>query len=261
MWVQRHGRCLPTTGTCPEERSQCANRSPATTPLPTPLPTALSTQPSAALRTYAALAAVLGWTALGTQLWLTMGIVLGQGRGLAMGLVIYLGFFTVLTNMLAALVLSAGAMGPALTGYRWLSSALTRTTTAGAISIVGLVYFAILRHSWHPEGLQLWTDAALHYLMPTLVVVFWALVVPAGAISWRRVPWLAMYPLAYLVYVFLRGSITSLYPYDFIDVNKLGMGQAMLNSAAVMLAYSLVIALLMGLKAWRARSGQAGRPV
>ena len=119
------------------------------------MPTALSTQPSAALRTYAALAAVLGWTALGTQLWLTMGIVLGQGRGLAMGLVIYLGFFTVLTNMLAALVLSAGAMGPALTGYRWLSSALTRTTTAGAITItiVGLVYFAILRHSWHPEGM------------------------------------------------------------------------------------------------------------
>ena len=52
------------------------------------LPTALSTQPSAALRTYAALAAVLGWTVIGTQLWLTIDIVLGQGRRLVMGLVI-----------------------------------------------------------------------------------------------------------------------------------------------------------------------------
>ena len=112
-----------------------------------------------------------------------------------MGLVIYLGFFTVLTSMLAALVWSAGSVGPALMGYRWLSSALTRITTAGAITIVGLVYFTILRHSRHPEGLQLCTDAVLHYLMPTLVLVFWALVVPAGAISWRRVPWLAVYPL------------------------------------------------------------------
>ena len=225
----------------------------------TPFPAAFSPLPSAALRIYAALAAVLGWTALGTQLWLTMSLVASQGRGVAMGLVIYLGFFTVLTNLLATLVLSAGAMGLNLTGFRWLSSALTRTTTAGAITIVGLVYFTILRHTWHPEGLQLWTDAALHYVMPTLMVVFWALIVPAGAISWRRVPWLALYPLAYLVYVFWRGSITSLYPYDFIDVNKLGIGQALLNSVAVMLAYSLVIGLLMGLKACWAWSGQPAR--
>ena len=215
-------------------------------------PTVLSAHAGIALRRFAALAAVLGWAALGTQLWLTMGIVLGQGRGMVMGLVVYFGFFTVLTNILAALVLSACAVGPGFVGYRRLSNAVTRTTTAGAIVIVGLVYFLILRHLWHPSGAQFWADAVLHYLMPMLTVMFWALVVPSGAISWRHAPWLAVYPLAYLVYVFVRGSITSLYPYDFIDLNTLGLGQALVNSAGVMFAYALVIGLLLALKAGHA---------
>ena len=224
-------------------------------PSPAASPTGLIAQPGSALRTYAALAAVLGWAALSTQLWITLGIVVGQGRGFAMGLVIYTGFFTVLTNILAALVLSACAVGPGFAGYRWLSSALTRTTAAGAITIVGLVYFFILRHVWHPEGAQFWADAALHYLMPALTVLFWALAVPARAITWRRSLWLAVYPLVYLVYVFVRGSITSLYPYDFIDVTTLGFGAALVNSAGLMAAYAVVTGLLLGAKAAYARIG------
>lgn len=41
---------------------------------------------------FAAAAAVLAWAALAVQLWLTVGIVVGQGRGVAMGLVVYFGF-------------------------------------------------------------------------------------------------------------------------------------------------------------------------
>lgn len=44
----------------------------------------------------------MAWAALAGQLWLTVGIVVGQGRGVAMGLVVYFEFFTVLTNLLAA---------------------------------------------------------------------------------------------------------------------------------------------------------------
>ena len=67
---------------------------------------------------YAAGVALLAWAALAVQLWLTMGIVLAQGRGFTMGLVVYFGFFTVLTNLLAALVMTGHAAGPGFSAYK-----------------------------------------------------------------------------------------------------------------------------------------------
>ena len=178
------------------------------------------------LSMFAAGIASIAWAALILQLWLTLGIVIGQGRGVGMGLVVYFGFFTVLTNLLAALVVSAHVAGPGFPGHRRLSSPVTLTTAAAAITIVSLVYFLILRHVWKPQGLQFVVDAALHYAVPLLMVVFWARAVRPDTLKWRDAPGLFAYPLAYLVYVFLRGEVFGLYPYGFVDVLKLGYGTA-----------------------------------
>ena len=57
-----------------------------------------------------------------------------------------------------------------------------------------------------------------------------------------------MYPLVYLVYVFVRGEMVQLYPYPFIDVLAIGYRADLLNAAAMMLAYALVVGLFCGLK-------------
>lgn len=205
-------------------------------------------QSSSSRRTYAACVALVAWAALAVQLWLTMAIVLGQGRGFMMGLVVYFGFFTVLTNLLAALVMTGHAAGPGFFAYRRAASPVVMTATAASITIVGAVYFLILRHLWKPEGAQFWADVALHYGVPTLVVVFWAWTVPARALGWKDAPWLLAYPLVYLVYVFVRGEILHLYPYAFIDVLAIGLRAALLNAAGIMLAYALVVGAFCGLK-------------
>lgn len=205
----------------------------------------------ATLRLFSGVAAVVAWTALLIQLWLTLGIVVEQGRGIAMGLVIYFGFFTVLTNLLAALVLSAYAAGAQFPGYRLLTSPVTQTCTATAITIVGLVYFFILRLLWKPQGAQFVADVALHYIVPALMVLFWAQAVPRRSLAWRDAPRLFVYPLVYLVYVFARGEVFKVYPYDFIDVIKLGYGAALLNAVGLMVAFALVAGLFCGLKALR----------
>ena len=196
----------------------------------------------------------VAWGALALQLWLTLGIVIGQGRGVGMGLVVYFGFFTVLTNLLSALVVSAHVAGPGFPAYRRLTSPVTLTTAAAAITIVSLVYFLILRHVWKPQGLQLAVDAALHYAIPLLMVVFWGLAMRPGTLAWRDVPWLFAYPLAYLAYVFVRGEVFGLYPYEFIDVLKLGYSVALRNAAGMLLAYAVVAGLLCLLKAGWPRS-------
>lgn len=201
-------------------------------------------------RAIAACIALLAWSALAVQLLLTVGIVLAQGRGFFMSLVVFFGFFTVLTNLLAALVMTAYAAGPGLSfsTFRRFATPVVMTTTAASISIVGAVYFLILRHLWKPEGAQFWADVALHYAVPTLVVMFWALAVPARSLEWKDGPWLFAYPLLYLVYVFVRGEIVHLYPYPFIDVLAIGYRAALLNTAGITLAYALVVGLFCGLK-------------
>ena len=206
------------------------------------------------LAMFAAGIASIAWAALILQLWLTLNVVIGQGRGVGTGLVVYFGFFTVLTNLLAALVVSAHVAGPGFPGHRRLSSPVTLTTAAAAITIVSLVYFLILRHVWKPQGLQFVVDAALHYAVPLLMVVFWALAVRPDTLKWRDAPWLFAYPLAYLVYVFLRGEMFGLYPYEFVDVLKLGYSTALRNAGGMLLAYAAIVGMLCGLKArwfWR----------
>ena len=205
------------------------------------------------LRNFATVAALVGWAALGLQLWLTVTLVLGQGRGWGMALVIYFGFFTILSNLLATLVLSAWRIGPGFPGHGWLTRPVTLTTAASAITIVGLVYFFILRHTWQPEGAQFVADAMLHYVMPVFMVLFWAWAVPPRAVPWASAPWLLLYPLVYLVYVFARGELVSLYPYPFIDVLTIGYPAAMRNSAGLIVAYALVAGLYAGLKSLPAR--------
>ena len=78
----------------------------------------LCAEPTRALRLLATAAALTGWVALLLQLWLTVGIVIAQGRGWPMGLVVYFGFFTILTNLLATLGLSAWRIGPGFPGDR-----------------------------------------------------------------------------------------------------------------------------------------------
>ncbi|MBC7648620.1 MAG: Pr6Pr family membrane protein [Vitreoscilla sp.] len=96
--------------------------------------------------------------------------------------------------------------------------------------------FLILRHTWKPEGAQFWVDAELHYAVPTLVVVFWAWTMPARSVLWKNAPWLFVYPLVYLAYVFARGELVRPYPYPFIDVLAIGYPAAVLNVAGMMVA-------------------------
>ena len=216
--------------------------------------TSMSQPPSDAnLHNFAIAAASVGWAALGLQLWLTVTLVLSQGLGWGMALVIYFGFFTILSYLLATLVLSAWRVGSGFVGYGWLTRPVTVTTAASAMTIVGLVYFFILRHSWQPEGAQFVADAMLHYVMPVLMVVFWVWAVPARAMPWASTPWLLLYPLVYLVYVFARGELVSLYPYPFIDVLTIGYAAAMRNSVGLMAAYALVAGLYAELKSLPAR--------
>ncbi len=86
--------------------------------------------------------ALMGWFALGLQWHLTHALVIADGRGMTAALSVFFGYFTILTNLLATVCLTALIFVPAI------SDKMARVVSAEAfyIAVVGIVYSLLLRH-------------------------------------------------------------------------------------------------------------------
>ena len=190
--------------------------------------------PSKAKRIGAAAFAVLGWGALWLQLMLLIGNTAGN-LTLGEAVIRYFSYFTIQTNILAAVVLSAFTLkrGP----EDWLVHPFVRSAVAVYIAVVGLVYVTVLRQLWQPEGWQLLADVVLHYVMPLAYLVFWCASVRKEGLRWYDPLLWLIYPAAYLVAILIRGKLSGFYPYPFIDVGALGYAAAALNACGVLLLF------------------------
>ena len=215
---------------------------------------------SPGLRAFTLAAALVAWGAVLLQLVLSLQLAVANGKGVVGGLLIYFGFFTVLTNILVALALSAPFARPASALGRFFARPGVATTVAAAITVVGVAYFFLLRNVWDPQGWQLVADVALHYVTPVLFLVYWWLAVPKGTIDWAGIPKWMLYPVGYLVYALIRGALTGLYPYAFIDVSVLGYGAAIANAMGVLLGFVGVAAALVAVARLKTRASPVTGP-
>jgi len=184
---------------------------------------------------------VVAWLAVALQIFLTTKAVLNQGLSTTHGIVKTLSYFTVLTNLMVAIVTTALlARG---TQNTFLTRPSTTSATAVYIAVVGMIYSLLLRAFWEPTGLQLVVDVALHDAVPILYILFWFSYVTKGTLKWIGPVWWLIYPLAYVGWTVLRGLHTGDYPYPFADVNALGYPTVFVN-AAMILAGFLVLGLI-----------------
>lgn len=76
-------------------------------------------------------------------------------------------------------------------------------------------------------------------------------------LRWSDVPIWILYPVGYCIYIFVRGELTGLYPYYFIDVSVLGYFPAILNAVAIGFGFVLVATLLIAIIKLKNKSEQA----
>ena len=191
--------------------------------------------------------ALLGWVTLGIQLYQNCqaaGSLLG-------GLDIFFSYLTVLSNILAALVLSYAATSGDSAARRFFLRPSVQGGAVASVVLVALVYNLLLRDPWSSEEFQWVPDELMHDVMPVLFLLYWWFCVSKGHLQWRDVlPWL-IYLLAYCAYLLLRGYLIGAYPYDFIDVGKLGYPQMFINAGRVVLGFTLVSLLVVAVDRWR----------
>lgn len=161
-------------------------------------------------------------------------------------------YFTILSNIVVAVALTALVVRPTLFTRRDLVGTLWRTLRLDSvlmIVITGLVYNLLL-----VEGGKTGWDAAsntlLHWVTPLLTLIVWIIAGPRGLISGRIVALSLVLPVLWAGFALLRGRSVGASPYPFLDLST--------NSLASVLGFIgaiVVLAILLALTLWAVDAG------
>ena len=195
--------------------------------------------------------AILGWSGLAIQLELVLFARWMSGANVVGGLVSYFSFFTILTNTLAACVLTCAAGTRTSKGRTFFLQPWVSSGIAVSIIVVGAAYSLLLRQLWQPEGLQWLANEILHDVMPVLFALYCWFCVPKGGLRVSHIGVWMLYPVLYFAYILLRGHLLGVYPYPFIDVEKLGYGQAFINAGGILAGFVAVALAVVAVDRYR----------
>ncbi|HET9031682.1 MAG TPA: Pr6Pr family membrane protein [Dokdonella sp.] len=177
-----------------------------------------------------------------------------DGIGPALATVQFFSYFTILSNLLVAIVLGFAAFCASPGNNGFLASARVKAAVALYITVTGCIYLFVLSPLWAPQGLQWLADVALHYLVPVIYLTWWMTGVRHGSLVWLDAfRWLA-FPLAFLLWVLIRGAWLNVYPYPFIDVSVLGAGTVAVNSVGICVLFVVIGCLLITIDRWLGRA-------
>lgn len=195
-------------------------------------------------RLSAALIAACAWAGLALQ----FGLLMGRMGNIAEVTWRLLLFFTILSNLTVAIIFTLIALGSIRLRHPVLIAGLALT-----MALVGIVFELLLRKALHLSGWNQVTNALLHDIVPLLTVAAWFALAEKGRLR-ARDPWIiALFPIAYLVYALIRGTLEGLYPYPFLDLHKLGWQGVLPTVLGIAVAFLIFGHLMVMLDRWLGR--------
>lgn len=194
---------------------------------------------------YRTIGALIGWATLIAQYFLVVSG--GEHANLAAATISYLSYFTILTNFLVVLAFTAPLLVPTTKLHRFFTKPAVRAAIALYISFVAVVYHIMLRDLWDPQGLQLVTDIALHTVLPILYFLDWVFFSPKRALRFAHIPYWLIYPTVYGAYTIVRGALSGIYPYPFLNVFELGLVGVGINMIGFLALYGVGGAVFIAL--------------
>ena len=146
-----------------------------------------------------------------------------------------LGYFTILTNTFAAVVLIIVSLLP----NSRIGKIFARPKVFGCVVTsmlwVGIGFHVLLSDYWSPDGMEAVTNYLNHYIVPSALLIIWLVFPPKTQIpKWTPLLW-EVYPVIYGIYIILRGELIGNYPYPFFDVNVIAYPKALLNGLVILL--------------------------
>jgi hypothetical protein len=178
--------------------------------------------------------ALIGWIAIIGQFYL---IIDNRVASVPETIIRFFSYFTILTNIIVAVCYSMQLITASSASGRFWSAAKTQAAVAVYILVVGIVYNAVLRFLWAPEGAQRLVDELLHTVIPIWYLLYWIFFAPKNGLRWMyALTWLWV-PFIYLVYIMARGAITNNYPYPFMDAYNHGYPKVVTSCVVILLLF------------------------
>lgn len=176
------------------------------------------------------------------QFTISMQSMLASGRDLPGSLGHFFAYYTILSNVILVLIYLSEVVPAA--GLSLFRHPVLRGLMAANIALVALYVFFVLRFLAALTDLFLLADTILHYLCPTLYLLWWVVAQPHGRLRWGNLPVMLAPTLVYFIYAMARGAWVQDYPYPILNAAELGYAQVALN-AVYMTAGLAVLTLVV----------------
>jgi len=151
----------------------------------------------------------------------------------------YFSYFTIDSNLIAAAILLVGAANAGR------SSARLDLFRGGAVvymSITGIVFTLLLSNTDVDTAIP-WVNTVVHELMPLVILADWLVTPPVTRLRLQDgLLWLS-FPLVWIIYTLIRGSIVNLYPYPFLNPANGGYASVAVYAAGILVAMLVVCGL------------------
>lgn len=157
-------------------------------------------------------------------------------------IIFYYSFFTVLSNIMLALSCLILTFKPNCSN---LLFNVIRLNGLVGVLITMIVYNLMLRGIHRPPTVLLqFANESLHVVIPLLGLISWLIYGPFYRIQLKVIVCAFLTLLTYGVYIFMRGYYTNLYPYPFINVNRVGYENAFIAVIAIAVLFVCLVLLL-----------------
>jgi hypothetical protein len=166
----------------------------------------------------------------------------------------FFSFFTIESNIFAVIMLIVSAFAVAQQKQS-MKLALFRGAAMLYMLITGIV-FALLLSGLDNAALTAvpWDNIVLHYIMPVVMLVDWLINKPKYTIRFKQALIWLVYPIVYVAYSLVRGSLVGWYPYPFLNPATKGYTGILLTSIGIL---GLTLALVWVIT----RFSSHGKPV
>tara|TARA_B110000858_G_scaffold56980_1_gene66348 strand:- start:314 stop:871 length:558 start_codon:yes stop_codon:yes gene_type:complete len=167
-------------------------------------------------------------------------LIIGEYSSIAETLFVYLGYFTVWANVLIALAFTAPLLNPDSKLADFFMRPAVRAALATYILMVSVVYHMLIVPYWNPQGFTWLTATGLNTVMPILYIIDWLFFAEKRPIFYKHLPYWLIFPTVYGVTSIIRGLFTNVYPYPFLNVAELGIGNVLLNMFGLVAVFAVV---------------------
>jgi apolipoprotein N-acyltransferase len=163
----------------------------------------------------------------------------------------FLSYFTVLSNILVAVVMAMLWRDPQRNG---LVFRILRMDALLMITVTGLIYWGVLAGGVELQGLEHVTNIVEHTLVPIAAVAVFLVFGPRGQFRVSTVFAALILPISWALVTLVRGAVITAYPYGFMDVARYGYGSVLVSIAGVAVFGVIIGFVFLGIDRLLSRS-------